>query len=159
MQCRLTEAFLQVWLQGDELIWGGTLGLTLGPVNGWPIMRVRFQTRSTLRSWASSASLAFVCCCGRISWRLSRARCSYALMQGQVVFSSDWQSRAAIIIAITAVLIFILLRIGFVATISALIFRYSFEAMILGVDWKTWYAPIRDRDVGVAVDCRSLRVL
>jgi hypothetical protein len=38
-------------------------------------------------------------------------------------------------------LIFVLLRYGLVATISAVFFLDSSNAIIVGSDWKAWYAP------------------
>jgi len=40
-----------------------------------------------------------------------------------------------------AVLLFVLLRYGLVAIIAAACFIDSLDAITLGADWKTWYAP------------------
>ncbi len=42
--------------------------------------------------------------------------------------------------SITA-LIFVLLRLGLVATIAAIFFVNAFNGMALGKDWSAWYVP------------------
>ncbi|HXM45583.1 MAG TPA: serine/threonine-protein kinase [Bryobacteraceae bacterium] len=55
--------------------------------------------------------------------------------------SPDWKITAAIYIGIYSVLLFVLLRLGLVATMAATFFIDSFNLITLGWDWKTWYAP------------------
>jgi hypothetical protein len=58
-----------------------------------------------------------------------------------VVQSPDWKVKGAISLGLFAVLIFVLLRFGLVAIISAAFFVDSINTILLGTDWKTWYAP------------------
>lgn len=55
--------------------------------------------------------------------------------------SSQWQLRAAIYIGLYAVLMFVLLRCGLVATLATMFFINDFNTLHLGTDWTTWYAP------------------
>jgi hypothetical protein len=48
---------------------------------------------------------------------------------------------AAIDIGMYSVLVFVLLRLGLVATMAAVFFIDSVNMITLGADWKTWYAP------------------
>lgn len=65
----------------------------------------------------------------------------FTMTEGQVVNSPDWQWKALMFASIFAILIFVLLRLGLVATMSAVIFINSMGSITLGGDWKTWYAP------------------
>jgi len=55
--------------------------------------------------------------------------------------SPDWKIAAATYIGIYAVLVFVLLRLGLVATLAAVFFIDTFNQVTLGMDWKAWYAP------------------
>ncbi|HMD72160.1 MAG TPA: serine/threonine-protein kinase [Bryobacteraceae bacterium] len=55
--------------------------------------------------------------------------------------SPHWQFQLALRVAVIAVLVFVLLRFGLVATIAAMFFDGGFDRLALGADWKTWYAP------------------
>jgi predicted Ser/Thr protein kinase len=63
------------------------------------------------------------------------------LASGNVFTSPNWKLQALISIGIYSVLIFVLLRLGLVATMAAVFFIDSFNLISLGADWKTWYAP------------------
>src|ERR1039458_8611426 len=60
---------------------------------------------------------------------------------GSVFTSPNWKLEAAISISVYSVLVFVLLRLGLVATMAAVFFIDSFNLISLGADWKTWYAP------------------
>lgn len=49
--------------------------------------------------------------------------------------------RAIILVSMFGILIFFLLRSGLVTTMSAIFFIDGTNAITLGTDWKTWYAP------------------
>jgi serine/threonine-protein kinase len=55
--------------------------------------------------------------------------------------SPHWQLELALRVVIFAVLAFVLLRFGLVATVAAMFFDGGFDKLALGADWKTWYAP------------------
>ena len=55
---------------------------------------------------------------------------------------------AALFIAVYGILALVLMRIGLVATISAIFFINAFNGIWLGADWKAWYAP-----AGIATSC------
>jgi len=55
--------------------------------------------------------------------------------------SPDWPVKFAIYAGMFAILIFVLLRFGMVATLAAVFFINTFNKITLGSDWKTWYAP------------------
>src|ERR1039458_6163004 len=63
------------------------------------------------------------------------------LSSGSVFTSPNWKLEAAISISVYSVLVFVLLRLGLVATMAAVFFIDSFNLISLGADWKTWYAP------------------
>jgi serine/threonine-protein kinase len=135
------SAITQVWLQGDQLIPGGALGLTLG-VRQWLA-----DHAETLLGALNTSLVGFFCIFGlRMLLRKDIlaalvAAVLFALSQRQVLFSADWELQAIISIGMIAILIFVLLRLGFVAVMSALFFIDSFDAIVLGLDWKAWYAP------------------
>jgi serine/threonine-protein kinase len=55
--------------------------------------------------------------------------------------SPHWQLELALRVVVFAVLVFVLLRYGLVATVAAVFFDSGFDKLALGTDWKTWYAP------------------
>ena len=63
------------------------------------------------------------------------------LSSGSVFTSPNWKLEAAISISVYSVLVFVLLRLGLVATMAAVFFIDSFNLISLGADWKAWYAP------------------
>ena len=63
------------------------------------------------------------------------------LANGGVFSSPDWKVALAIYFGIYSVLVFVLLRLGLVATMAAVFFIDSSNLITLGADWKTWYAP------------------
>jgi serine/threonine-protein kinase len=63
------------------------------------------------------------------------------LGNGGVFSSTDWKVALAIYLGLYSVLVFVLLRLGLVATMTATFFIDSFNLITLGWDWKTWYAP------------------
>ena len=63
------------------------------------------------------------------------------LANGGLFSSPDWKLMAAIDIGMYSVLVFVLLRLGLVATMAAVFFIDSVNMITLGADWKTWYAP------------------
>jgi len=60
---------------------------------------------------------------------------------GGVFHSTNWKVTAIIYFGVYSALVFVLLRFGLVTTIAATFFLDSFNLIILGADWKTWYAP------------------
>jgi serine/threonine-protein kinase len=54
--------------------------------------------------------------------------------------SGDW-GEIALFVVVYGVLALLLMRIGLVATLSAIFFINGFSAIWLGADWKAWYAP------------------
>jgi len=44
-------------------------------------------------------------------------------------------------VSLYMVLIFLLLRLGLVAIIATVFFINGYNALVLGADWKAWYAP------------------
>ena len=60
---------------------------------------------------------------------------------GNIFSSPDWKIALAIYLGMYTVLLFILLRLGLVATMAAVFFINGFNDLTLGADWKTWYTP------------------
>jgi serine/threonine-protein kinase len=65
----------------------------------------------------------------------------FTITEGDVANSSNVTFTVALFIAIYAILAFVLMRIGLVATIAAIFFINCFSAIWLGGDWTAWYAP------------------
>jgi serine/threonine-protein kinase len=64
----------------------------------------------------------------------------YTVAQGEVADSGSWVL-AVLYGAAFATLIFVLLRCGLVATISAMVFVDAMNGVVLGTDWHAWYVP------------------
>ncbi|HEV2448014.1 MAG TPA: serine/threonine-protein kinase, partial [Candidatus Sulfopaludibacter sp.] len=62
-------------------------------------------------------------------------------LEGSVFSSDHWQLTVAIYLVIYFALFMVMLRFGLVATISAVFFVNSFQMIVIGLDWTTWYAP------------------
>ena len=65
----------------------------------------------------------------------------FTLGQGDVLHSKEWVVMLLLYVALYSVLAFVLLRCGLVATIVAVFFADSGNAVLIGWDWNTWYAP------------------
>lgn len=132
---------LETWMEGYELTADGGLFFTLG-------------TRQWLSGHARTVSIAldislvaFFCIFGL---RTLLRKDAAAAVAAAVLFtvnavpvmnSPAWQGKAVVFFGISAALIFVLLRLGLVATMCAVIFFGSLGSITLGVDWKEWYAP------------------
>src|SRR5947199_10421349 len=64
----------------------------------------------------------------------------FALSQGEVA-GPGWWLVALLYGVIIGGLIFVLLRVGLVATIAAMFFIDTVNGMVLGTDWNAWYIP------------------
>ena len=65
----------------------------------------------------------------------------FTMTQGEVGRSKDWVVVMLLYVVVYSALAFVLLRCGLVATIVAVFFADSGNAVVLGWDWNTWYAP------------------
>jgi serine/threonine-protein kinase len=132
---------VDIWIGGGRLSSGGALSLTLG-TRQWMA-----DHASTVSGALNMALIGFFCIFGlrqllrKDLLAAIAAAVLFALMQRQVVTSPDWPIVAGVLVCVSAILVFVLLRFGFVATMSAIFFIDSFDAILLGLDWKTWYAP------------------
>jgi hypothetical protein len=73
-----------------------------------------------------------------------------AAIAGALIFSSqqqdlanalDWQVQLVVYILLFSVIIFVMLRLGLVATIASIFAINLINGITLGTDWTTWYAP------------------
>ncbi len=71
----------------------------------------------------------------------SLASLFFTFMNVSALNSPDWKVKTAIYLVMFAILMFVLLRYGLVAIMAAACFINSLDAITLGADWKTWYAP------------------
>jgi hypothetical protein len=62
-------------------------------------------------------------------------------IEGDVLYSDQWKIQAAIYSLIYLAVLLIVIRLGLVAVISTVFFVNSFNPLVLGLDWSTWYAP------------------
>ncbi|MEO8597239.1 MAG: serine/threonine-protein kinase [Candidatus Solibacter sp.] len=65
----------------------------------------------------------------------------FTAMQGEVHFSADGLALTVVYLVIYGLLMFVLLRNGLVATISALFFANAGSSVLLGGSWTSWYVP------------------
>jgi serine/threonine-protein kinase len=65
----------------------------------------------------------------------------FTMTQGEITRSTEWVVVVMLYVVVYTALAFVLLRCGLVATIAAVFFADSGNAVLLGWDWKTWYAP------------------
>ncbi len=65
----------------------------------------------------------------------------FTLTEGEVVTDPNWLKIVAIYVGLYAILMFVLLRVGLVATMSAVFFLNALNRICLGSDWKAWWAP------------------
>ena len=63
------------------------------------------------------------------------------LANGGVFTAPDWKVALAIYMCMYSMLLFVLLRLGLVASMVAVFFIDSCNQINLGADLKTWYAP------------------
>jgi hypothetical protein len=128
-------------VEPDQLRPGGTLFATMG-ARQWVA-----DHAGTLLEALNTALVGFFCIFGlrRLLRKDTLAALAsamiFAFSQRQVLHSPDWLLHLVIFVAISAILIFILLRLGLVATLAAMFYIDSLDALTVGVDWKTWFAP------------------
>jgi len=65
----------------------------------------------------------------------------FTATQSEIFNDPDWQKKIIIFLTLYAVLMFALLRVGLVTTISAMFFFNALNRLCLGSDWKAWWAP------------------
>ena len=65
----------------------------------------------------------------------------FTMTEGAVTQRADWLFMSVVYVALYMVMIFVLLRLGLVAMIAAIFFINASNALVLGADWKAWYAP------------------
>jgi hypothetical protein len=65
----------------------------------------------------------------------------FSLLQADLANATHWQVELAAYTVLFSVLTFVLLRLGLVATISAVFFLNTLNGTTLGTDLSTWYAP------------------
>jgi len=65
----------------------------------------------------------------------------FTMTEDEVIRSAQWQVKTMVFAILYIVLIFLLLRFGLVAIVSTVFFIRSCDALLLGSDWKAWYAP------------------
>ncbi len=108
------------WIAGFAFIWGHAI--TIGLVGFFAIFGLRQLVR---KDWAAAIVAAVL----------------FTFVESGVRNSDQMLVAVAIYLSVYAILIFMLLRFGLVATISAVCFINGFNGLLLGLDWKTWYAP------------------
>ncbi|MFN7997285.1 MAG: serine/threonine-protein kinase [Bryobacteraceae bacterium] len=102
---------------------------------------------STLESALFFGLLVFFAICGlRAIFRKDIPAAMLAalllmLSSGNVFSSPDWKVTASIYIGMYGVLVWVLLRLGLVATIATVFFIDTINHITVGIDWKAWYAP------------------
>jgi predicted Ser/Thr protein kinase len=65
----------------------------------------------------------------------------FTATQNDILNDPHWQKQLAIYLTLYAIIMFVLLRVGLVTTISAMFFLNALNRVCLGSDWKAWWAP------------------
>jgi hypothetical protein len=65
----------------------------------------------------------------------------FSFLEGDIATSLNWKSEFIVYVMLFAALMFVLLRLGMVATTSAIFFLNMVNGINLGTDLTTWYAP------------------
>jgi serine/threonine-protein kinase len=65
----------------------------------------------------------------------------FTMNEGDVLQAANWQLMAAIFVCVFALLAFVLIRFGLVASITAIFFANGFSNIWLGGDWQAWFVP------------------
>jgi len=114
------------WIAGHAHILNGALSLGL----------IGFFAICGLRAWLKSDLLAAVAASILFTFREGEvANAVYPYSAAHVLFT------VVTYCAVYAALIFVLLRLGLVAMISAVFFINGLSALALGADWNAWWAP------------------
>src|SRR5207248_6426483 len=66
---------------------------------------------------------------------------AFTVLEGEFTRSEDWRMTGALLVSVYAILIFVLLRFGLVALMSAIFFTNGFNGILVGSDWTAWDAP------------------
>jgi serine/threonine-protein kinase len=125
----------------DVLAQGGRISQALG-VRDW----AAGHARTAAAAVTGGLIIFFAIFCIRVIVRKEAIAAILAALlltagQNMIFVSPDWKVLVAIYIMLHTVLIFGLLRLGLVTTISAIFFLNSFNAVTLGGDWQAWFAP------------------
>jgi len=121
-----------------------------GGIDLWPLLGTRQWVASgigTLNAALIAGLLAFFAIFGlrallKKDWLAAiAASVLFTFSEGQVVTDPNWMKLAAIYVASYAVLMFVLLRVGLVTTISMIFFINAIGRICLGADFKAWWAP------------------
>jgi serine/threonine-protein kinase len=65
----------------------------------------------------------------------------FTFTQPELFTDLNWKKTIAIYVVLYAAMMFVLLRLGLVTTISAIFFLNALNRICLGLDWKAWWAP------------------
>jgi hypothetical protein len=65
----------------------------------------------------------------------------FTITEGDVLTSNSWIFMMVVYMVVYSILAFVLLHSGLVATIASVFFANAGNAIMLGWNWKTWYAP------------------
>jgi hypothetical protein len=72
-------------------------------------------------------------------------------VEGDLANSLDWRIDYAIYVALFTALIFVLLRFGMLASVSAVFFLNVINGITIGTDWTAWYAPTGIATIALAM--------
>jgi serine/threonine-protein kinase len=65
----------------------------------------------------------------------------FTAIQGGIVNDPDWTKQLIVYLVLYGILMFVVLRVGLVTTISTLFFLNAMNRICLGSDFKAWWAP------------------
>jgi len=65
----------------------------------------------------------------------------FCMVQGEVIYSTQWGLMTLLYAIVYSAVGFVLIRRGLLAAVALVFFADSGNAVLLGADWKTWYAP------------------
>jgi serine/threonine-protein kinase len=130
------DTFSGLYLINGTRFWiGGIIGRTQSAIStGIVVFCVLFSLRQLLRRDWLAAIIGGIL---------------FSLIQGDLVNSLNWQAELAVYIVILTILAFALLRFGLLATMVAVFALNTVNAISLGTDWSTWYAPTGFATIGL----------
>jgi serine/threonine protein kinase len=121
-------------LNGTRFWIAGLLGRAHEAINtGLTIFFVIFGLRTLLRrDWIAALAAGLI----------------FAAIQGDLANSLDWRSQFAMYFVLITALVFVLLRLGLLVTVTAIFALNTVNGITLGTDWTAWYAPTGFATIG-----------
>jgi predicted Ser/Thr protein kinase len=151
---------------GSHILIGAALGTGLWALLGIPLLEQKNMLNTGIALWPLLASRAWVAAYVynvqdglrfglleffaifglrvvlKKDWLAAiAASVLFTAIQNGIINDPDWKRQVVIYLVVYAILMFVLLRVGLVTTISTLFFLNALNRVCLGSDFKAWWAP------------------